>query len=496
MTVVDLVRILRRNWVFLFIGALVGLLAAGAYTFTRPTTYQASTTGVVVAGQSLAPGDALTANSVTVQRASLYAGLVNSAKVSAGAREILKGTPQANATGSVSAAVQQVSPFLVVTASSSSAQNAQALANATLLSLKAEALRLETFPKTRGQGDQSEARLEQLTGIHVLVYSPATTPSTPVRANVNRNLAGGLLIGLAVGALIALVRRAFDVRLRTQNDVEELTGKSVLGVIPTSKQLKQRGGGRQAIPSGAAGEAMRQLRTNLRFVNVDHPPRSIVITSPAPGDGKSTLAAHLARLIASSGQSVILVDCDLRLPTQGEQFAVDRAVGLTQVLSGDIPVSDALVKSGLPDLTLLPAGRTPPNPSELLGSNAMRDLVRQLSAHHIVLLDAPPLLAVTDAALLGAASDGVILVTRVGRTHKLQVKQSALLLTQAKATLLGTVMNLASAKRMGETVYGYGSYGDQGKYQQYYTAPVTIDDAESREARREGRRRADRSSRA
>ncbi|GAB3578043.1 tyrosine-protein kinase domain-containing protein [Calidifontibacter terrae] len=471
MTIVDLVRILRRNAAVVVVFALLGLGLATAYTMTRPTVYIAGSTAVVVSGDSLTQSDTISAQSVTVQRASMYSGLVGSSKVADRAQTILKQQGRPNATGSVSATSDASAPFIRVTASAANAKDAQALANATLLAIKSEGLRLETFAKTQGQGDQSDAALEKLTGIHTLVYSPAALPGAPQRPDLKRNLAVGLLFGALLGALVALVRRAFDVRVRTQQEVEEITGRSVLGVVPQSKQLQRKGTGERALVTGGAGEAMRQLRTNLRFVNIDAPPRAIVVTSPAPGDGKSTVAAHLARLMASSGQSTVLIDCDLRLPTQNEQFGVDGVVGLTQVLAGDIPVDEAMIESGVTDLLLLPAGRTPPNPSELLGSRAMRELIRQLATDHLVLLDAPPMLAVTDAALLGASSDGVILVTRMGNTHKMQLAQSARLLEQASATLLGTVMNNASAKRMGDVVYGYGyNSGDYAKYRSYYAA--------------------------
>lgn len=493
MTIVDLVRVLRRNLLMIMVGAVLGLLLAGAYMFTRPTVYTAQSTGVVVAGDSLSVGDTITANSVTVQRAGMYARLAGTGQVATHTARILaeQGTP--NVSGGASAAPGDGNtPFITVTATASTAKDAQALANATLLGIKSEALRLETFGKTQGK-QMTDAELEKLTNIHVLAYQPAGVPSAPVKPNLVRNLVAGALLGAVIAGALSVARRAFDGKVRTQQDVEKLTGKSALAIVPDAKSLRRTG--QPTVVGGPAGEAIRQLRTNLRFVSVDEPPRSIVVTSPTPGDGKSTVAAHLAKLMAVAGEQVILIDCDLRLPTQADQFGIDGTVGLTQVVAGDLDVEEALLDSGVPGLQLLPAGRIPPNPSELLGSKTMRALVDQLGKDHVVILDAPPALAVTDAALVGSLADGVIIVSRMGSTHKAQLEQCAKLLTQANATLLGVVLNRASLKAMGDVMYGYGygygTYGNHEKYHQYYGQEVAAEQPESvedPEITRRGRR--------
>ena len=479
MTIVDLVRILRRNLLWIVLGALIGVMLAGAYVITRPTVYTAQATGVVVAGDSLSVGDTITANSVTVQRAAMYARLANTSQVATRSSQILQQQGMAGVRGGVSAVPGDGStPFIVVTATSDTAKGAQALANATLLGIRSEALRLETFGKTQGR-QTSETELERLTNIHVLTYQPAGVPPSPSKPNLVRNLVAGALLGAIIAGALSIMRRAFDAKVRTQQDVETLTGKSALAIVPDSKSLKRTG--KPTVVGGPAGEAIRQLRTNLRFVSVDEPPRSIVVTSPTPGDGKSTIASHLARLMAVAGEQVVLIDCDLRLPSQGDQFGIDGSVGLTQVVAGDLDLDDVLVDSGVPGLQLLPAGRIPPNPSELLGSRTMQALVDRLSENHIVILDAPPALAVTDAALVGSLADGVIIVTRMGATHKAQLEQCAKLLTQANATLLGVVLNRASLKTMGDVMYGYGygygSYGNHEKYQEYYGQEVKAAEA-------------------
>lgn len=489
MTIVDLVRVLRRNLLMIVVGALLGLLVAGAYMLTRPTVYTAQATGVVVAGNSLSVGDTITANSVTVQRAAMYSQLASTGQVASRSAKILQDQGLSGVSGGASAQPGATAPFIIVTATSSTAKNAQALANATLMGVKSEALRLETFGKTQGK-PMSDEELEKLTDIHVLAYRPAGLPAAPSKPNLIRNLVLGALLGAVLAGAVSVARRALDGKVRTQQDVETLTGKSTLATVPDAKSLQRTG--KPTVVGGAAGEALRQLRTNLRFVSVDEPPRSIVVTSPTPGDGKSTVAAHLARLMAVAGDSVVLIDCDLRLPTQGDQFGIDGSVGLTQVIAGDLTVGEVLVDSGVPGLQLLPAGRTPPNPSELLGSRSMRALVDELSKDHVVILDAPPALAVTDAALVGSLADGVIIVSRMGTTHKAQLEQCAKLLAQARTTLLGVVLNRASLKKMGDVMYGYGygSYGNHEKYHQYYGDDVVVPESRRvvQETSRRGRR--------
>ncbi len=476
MTVVDLVRILRRHWAVLTVGIIIGALAGAGYVYTRPTVYASSATGVVVAGDTLSVGNTQSGNSVTLQRSEMYAKLGGTSEVAQRRDKLLAkmGMKQAEQGSATVTADQSAGPFIDVSATAPTAKEAQALANTTLSAVISEALRLETFGKTHGKSGYSDAQLSKMTTMHVLAYSPAELPSAPLRPHVARNIGIGALAGLVLAALFILSRRAFDLKVRSQQDIEAVTGKSVLGIIPDAKELKLHREGAERLAGGPPAEAIRQLRTNLRFVDVDHPPRSIVITSPTPGDGKSTIAAQLARLISLSNEQVIIIDCDLRLPTQAKRFGVDGSVGLTQVLTGAVDVEEALVQTPLDGLRLLPAGGIPPNPSELLGSHMMQSLVRKLSTDHIIILDAPPLLAVTDSALLGQAADGVILVTRQGVTHKAQVEQSARLLAQAQATLFGSVINKAPAKAMGEAMYGKG-YGYSGsrayrKYSTYYGA--------------------------
>lgn len=459
MTVVDFVRLLRRHWVLLLISGLVGVAAAAGYVVTRPVVYVASSTGMVVAGDSLSSAGALSGSEVAEQRATAYLTLLGTRSVADRTAEELAGIGNPGAaSGSVSAALVPNTSFIQVSATGGTAQAAQDLANATLNALAAEALHMETYSQSQGQ-ELTRAEMEALTSIHVLPYEPASLPTSPQHTNLPRWLLIGLAAGLALGAAIAFVRHQFDVRVRTQHDVEEQTGNVVLGVVPETNDLKKQRAAGSVGTMGHAGESLRQLRTNLRFVSVDHPPQAVVITSASPGEGKSTIATNLAQVIAKSGRDVVLVDCDLRKPMQARAFGVDAHVGLTQVLAGDVSLPGAVVDTSVARLKLLPAGRIPPNPSELLGSRRMQEIIDELSREAFVVLDAPPMLLVTDAGLLAEASDGAILVCAVGKTTKGELALCAKQLALVGAPLLGTVLNKAPRGSLGDVLYGYGSGG-------------------------------------
>nr|WP_243861833.1 CpsD/CapB family tyrosine-protein kinase [Frigoribacterium endophyticum] len=217
-------------------------------------------------------------------------------------------------------------------------------------------------------------------------------------------------------------------------------------------------------------EALRELRTNLAYVKVDAQPRVIVMTSPQPGDGKSTLAANLAESLAvSSDQRVVVIDCDLRRPTLSKVLGVSEGAGLTDVLSGRAQLHQVMQQTeAASNLWVVGAGRIPPNPSELLGSKTFQDLVSTLAEHATVILDAPPVLAVTDAAVLAAKADGVLMTASAARTTFDQLDRALQLVTRGGGDVLGVVLNRVPTKGRDAREYGYfgGSYyyyeGDVG----------------------------------
>ncbi|GAB3633882.1 hypothetical protein GCM10027421_32350 [Microbacterium shaanxiense] len=307
--------------------------------------------------------------------------------------------------------------------------------------------------------------------VELIVGDSARLPSSPISPNTRLNLALGLLAGLALGLVYAFVRHTLDRRIRHQRDVERISGVAAIGVLPLEKAMA---GTRQVIDfslgtqhgvSHHTIESMRELRTNLQFIDVDNPPRVIVVTSAVPGDGKSTVAVNLASSLAAAGQRAILVDCDLRRPVIADIFGISRDVGLTDVLAGRAELQDvAHHPNNAVPLVVLGAGRIPPNPSELLGSRRMRDFLAEVSKSAIIILDSPPVLPVTDAAVLSAGADGVLVVVSSGKTTFDMLQRAIDSVARTSGRVLGVVLNKVPRKGAESAYYRreyYGAYAGQ-----------------------------------
>jgi non-specific protein-tyrosine kinase len=301
------------------------------------------------------------------------------------------------------------------------------------------------------------------------LVASATVPSSPIRPTTLRNVLLGLAVGLVLGAGFAFVIDQLDDSIKSKEDLDRLAGGlPVLGVIPRAPGWKNRAEPRvvaQLEPSSPTAEAYRTLRTSIQFFGVDRKMRTILITSPTAGDGKTTTLSNLAVVLARAGQRVAVVSCDLRRPRVHEFFGVSGAVGFTSVLLGDAPLSAALHEvPGEDRLRLIPSGPLPPNPSELLSSRRAAEVINALESQcDAVLLDCPPVLPVTDAAVLSTRADGVLLVATAGATTGKQLSRAVELLRQVDAPLVGVVLNSAPP----EDAYGY-KYGyyrqDEGEY--------------------------------
>lgn len=306
----------------------------------------------------------------------------------------------------------------------------------------------------------------------VRVVDPAVVPPRPSFPSVPLTLVLSLMVGGVLGVGAAFLRDQMDTAIHTRDDLAAATGgASVLAIIPRIRAAQ--GNGRGAAPAGSpadartrlvgaephhvAAEAFRALRTSIAFSRPGTPPRLLVVTSPTPGDGKSTSSANLALTMAHQGHRCILLDADLRRGSLNEMLGLPREPGISNLLLGRVSLDEAAQRTevdGVP-LDFLPTGVLPPNPAELIGSDAMRTLLEQLGgAYDYVVMDAPPLNLVTDAALLGTMADGVILVARAGITDREALEYAAERLRAVRAPLLGTVLNDAG---QGRERY-YGSY--------------------------------------
>lgn len=290
------------------------------------------------------------------------------------------------------------------------------------------------------------------------VVTPAFAPSEPFKPTPARNGLIALPVGLVFGLALALLVEYLDDSIKSKDDLERAAGSSapVLGLIP-AVEWKDRSRTQLVSlekPTSPAAEAYRALRTAVQFAGIDRPFGTVQISSPAAAEGKSTTLANLAVVLARTGVSVVVVDCDLRRPRIHEFFDLPNEMGLTSVVLGQVPLSGALqeVKSE-ENLNLLASGPLPPNPSELLASQRTGEVLASLRAQGaILLLDCPPVMPVTDATVLSAWVDGTLLVTSEGLTTRRQVKRAIELLGQANAPLVGTVLNRAQISSSG---YGY-----------------------------------------
>ncbi len=281
-------------------------------------------------------------------------------------------------------------------------------------------------------------------------------PSSP---NVSRNLALGLVLGLLLGAGIALLREVLDTKVRSEADLATITEASVIGTVRFDDKTAAHPIVMHDDPHGQRAEAYRRLRTNLQFLDLADRPSSVVVTSSVPEEGKSTTAANLAVALADAGSRVVLVDADLRRPSVAEYAGIEGRVGLTTVLIGRAEIEDVVQPWKNTTLDILPAGQVPPNPSELLGSRAMANVLKQLTDRYdVVIIDSPPLLPVTDAAVLSNQVGGMLVVVGADRVHKGQLRDSLESLAAVDAHVLGLVMNKVSKQDNDRYGYSYESY--------------------------------------
>ncbi|XVX20487.1 polysaccharide biosynthesis tyrosine autokinase [Actinomycetota bacterium] len=281
------------------------------------------------------------------------------------------------------------------------------------------------------------------------VVDPARSPVAPSAPKPLLNLVLGTILGLMLGLGQAILRSTLDTRVRTTEDLQAFSDAPVLATVG---RISNKG---DAASARAHSEAYRRLRTNVGFVGLGgERSSSMVVTSSMPGEGKTETAVNLANVLAQAGESVLLVDADLRRPRVDDRMRLDGELGLSDVLTGRGSFEDLAVYADR-NLRVLPAGTIPPNPSELLGSAAMNNFIAMAERQFTyVIFDSPPVLPVADATILGSQTGGAILVVRSGEVKVADVKSSMELLDTAKVTLLGLVLNDVPTSQMSER-YGY-----------------------------------------
>ena len=435
----------RRRWRWVASCLLLAVAAAAALTWAATPQYSSSTRLFISTSQS-DESSAYTGNLFATQRVTSYADLVTSRQLAERVADDLGLTTDSRLlTGQVSAAVVPETVMLEITATDPDPQRAADIAQTYGEQLTELIDELET-----PQGKRDAV-------VKATMVDAAEANGDPVSPQPLRNLALAGVLGLLLGVGVAVARELLDTSVKGAEDVTEITDAPILGNIFTDPDAKRAPAEVLATATPWA-ESFRVLRTNMQYVEVDHEQKVFVVTSSLPGEGKSTTAVNLALTMSQAGHRVALVECDLRRQLIADRLELDGAVGTTSVLICKIDARDALQPYADTSLDVLACGPIPPNPSELLQSQAMEKLLVDLrSDYDVIILDAPPLLPVTDAALLATRADGAVVVVRHGRTTRDQLSHAVERLEAVDAKLLGMVINMTPAKKAGSG-YGYG-YG-------------------------------------
>lgn len=443
----DYIRVLRKNWLVIVVLTLVGLGAAAAYSLTRTPVYDSSSSVAVSTQTGGTASDIQQGANFAQTRINTYVGLVTTPIVlNPVIADLDLGVTAEALAKQVSASSALNTTIITISVSDPDPVASADLANAVAASLSKVVPEIE--PEIAEGG--SPIRLTRISDAQ-----PALAPASP---NVPLNLALGALIGLALGIGLAVLRTVLDNKVRTPRDAEQITSAPSLGAIAYDAKAKERPLIVHADPLSPRAESFRALRTNLQFLDMGGR-ASFVVTSSVPSEGKSTTTINLAIALADAGKKVALLDTDLRKPKVAEYLGMEGGVGLTDVLIGRVRVGDVMLPWGGRSLFVLPAGKIPPNPSELLGSKQMATLLEVLERDFdVVLCDAPPLLPVTDAAILARGTSGAILVASAGKVTKHQLEGAVEALSTVDARVAGFVMSMVPTRGPDSYYNGYG-YG-------------------------------------
>lgn len=449
MSLQDFLKLLRSRWVTVCVTTLAALLGAVAVTLLTTPLYQASTKLFVSTAASSSLSDLYQGNRFSQERVVSYSELLIGETLAQ--RTIDKLSLDMDATSlraHIKASSKPDSVLIDLTVLDQSPIRARDIANA----LSDEFVVMIRELETPEDGAKPDAR--------VVVEQRATIPQHPVIPRTLLNLSIGLAVGALSGIGLAYVRDRLDNTVKNQQMLEEITGSGLVANIPFDKERRADPAISFTSDNSAIAEAFRTFRTNLQFLEVDSRPRVLVVASSLPAEGKTTTAMNLALALAEGDHNVVLVDGDMRRPKLDKYFNLIGSVGFSTVLSGRASLEEVLQKTSIPGLTVLTSGAVPPNPSELLGSLAAQKVLNELrTSFDYVVVDSSPLLAVTDAAVLAAEADGVLVIARFGETKREQLVHAVGYLTNVGARILGAVFTMTPAR--GTASYSYSYYGQE-----------------------------------
>ena len=437
---------IRKSWLLIVIGTVLGTVAGALLYLATPPTY-ATTIDFYVSTPSEDGSNPQSAGQFAEARVNSYIVLLSSEQM---AKRIIDNTgldltPQQVAS-KVEASTELNTVIVTATITDGSPQRSLQVAQGLA----------ESFPKLVDELD-NQGRDNAIVVIHVV--SGPTLQANPISPDLKIYLGLGLAAGLVLGLVIAILREVLDNSVRSVDSAQRLVGAPVIGTIPFDADTRRSPliVGDEA--TSLRSEAYRQLRTNLQFINAARSANTIMVTSAVPLEGKSTTAVNLALTFVEFGERVLLIDADLRRPALSQLLGLSEEVGLTNVLAGQIELAEVIQPWGAGGLSLLASGSAPPNPSELLGSSRMAELITRVQGQYDkIVIDTPPVLPVTDAAVASAYAEAVVFVVRHGRTSRAQVANAAATLENVDARVIGSVLNMKKSSRAERRRYGHHGY--------------------------------------
>jgi non-specific protein-tyrosine kinase len=453
-------RVLRERWKLVVAFTVLATLVAVVITALTPKSYTATAQDLVASSGSTDPLTQAQAAAYVATQVSTFASVVNSQDVVNFIRTDMN-LPKSQISdsalkGKLSASVPTGKSIIEIHATDGHADQAARIANS---AAKGLAKSVEGYTTTPNGAS-----------VHLFQTGFATAPGSPTSPNKLLNIALGVLLGLLVGAALAVARDILDTRIKDADTLAKVANSPTMGVVVEDPKTQRHPIATRAGTRNMRAENYRQLRANLQFANVDEHPRVIAVTSSIPGEGKTTVAINLASTLAEAGFTVCLVDSDLRRPTIAKVLGLLSPVGLTSVLIHQIELSEAMQSAGS-NFYVLTSGPTPPNPSEVLASSYVRDIVRSLlDKVDYVVLDTAPLLPVADGSEVAALADGTLLVARHGVSTDSHIRRAVHALARVDAKLLGVVLNRIPARKSSE--YGYTYYRAENEVSAHASQPA------------------------
>jgi len=312
---------------------------------------------------------------------------------------------------------------------------------------------------------------EEMKAGNIRMVDKAEVPTSPVKPNKKLNVLLAMIVGLTLGVGIAFFLEYLDNTIKLPDEVKDQLGIPYLGPAPAFEMEPSANGKRPDLvtihsPKSTASESFRGIRTSILFSSADAAPQVLLVTSAGPSEGKTICASNLAVTMAQSGSKVLVLDCDMRRPRIHKVFNIGREIGASGVLIGQNGLKEAIITTDIENLDVLPVGQIPPNPSEILGSHKMAQMLETLKqSYDRIIMDSPPVTAVTDAIVLSKLVDGVILIVRAGDTPKQVIQNAISQLRAVNAHILGAVLNGIQTGKDSYYYYQYYYYyyGDDGE---------------------------------